>query len=218
MDGRPLENAPLSAAVLAGGMSRRMGRDKALETIAGRTLLERAVDAVRDVTTDVSIIGRRDAYLGCGVPVIADDYPGAGPLGGIATALRHSRREFVLVVACDLPFLSVPLLRAMAALPRTYDVLLPVTAAAERHQDGEVTRQTLHAIYRRSCRARFDACLERGERQVVAALAGLDVRELPESWLREYDPDLQSLMNTNRPADLIAARNLAGAQGFDQEG
>jgi hypothetical protein len=44
------------------------------------------------------------------------------------------------------------------------------------------------------------------------------VRELPESWLREYDPDLQSLMNTNRPADLIAARNLAGAQGFDQEG
>jgi molybdopterin-guanine dinucleotide biosynthesis protein A len=208
----------LSAVVLAGGMSRRMGRDKALETIAGRTLLARAVDAVLEVTGDVSIVGHRDAYLRYGVPVIADDYPGTGPLGGIATALRHARQEFVLVVACDLPLLSVPLLRAMAAQPRGYDVLLPVTAAVARQQGGAVTRQTLHAIYRRTCLARFDDCLKRGERQVVSALDGLNVHELPESWLREYDPNLRSLLNTNRPADLIEARKLAGEHGFDQEG
>lgn len=213
----PVSN-PLSAAVLAGGMSRRMGRDKALQTVAGRTLLARAVDAVRDVASDVCIVGYRDAYRAFSVPVIVDEYPGAGPLGGIATALRHARQEFVLVVACDLPFLSVPLLRAMAALPRSYDVLLPVTTDPRSRQPGEHTRQTLHAIYRRTCLERFDGRLRRGERQVVAALDGLVVRELPESWIRGYDPNLRSLMNANRPADLAAARHLAGEEPLNLEG
>ncbi len=191
----------MSAAVLAGGASRRMGADKALMMLAGRTLLDRAVTSVSGIAGETLIIGDRSPYHRYGVPVVADTYPGAGPLGGIATALRQARYEAVLVVACDMPFLSLPLLAAMAGLPRDYDVLLPVTDGASGVNGGPATYQTLHAIYRRGCLPAIERKIELGELQVTAALTGLTVQELPESWLRRFDPDLVSFTNANRPGD-----------------
>jgi len=207
----------LTAAVLAGGLSRRMGRDKALEMVACQTLLERAVRIVQSVTSDVIIVGYREPYRQYGVPVIADAYPGFGPLAGIVTALREAASEFVLVVACDMPMLCARLLDAMAALPRDYDILVPVTGDQRESQAGDGTRQTLHAIYRRTCLARFEDSIQRGERQVYAAFDGLNVRELPESWLREYDPDLRSFLNANRPADLALVREFVVREPANRE-
>jgi molybdenum cofactor guanylyltransferase len=207
----------LSAAVLAGGASRRMGRDKALMTLDGRTLLERAVVAVASVARDTFVVGDRAAYHQFGVAVVADEFPGAGPLGGIATALRHARHAHVLVVACDMPFLSVPLLQAMAAQPRDFDVLVPVTSSVASGQRSASTYETLHAIYERSILPAIELRIARGELQVAAALAGLAVRELPEAWLREYDPAMRSFVNANRPDDWQAAKALFGDESVSVE-
>ncbi len=207
----------LSAAVLAGGASRRMGRDKALMTLGGRTLLERAIAAVASVADETFVVGDREPYRQFGVPVVPDAFPGAGPLGGIGTALRHARHEHVLVVACDMPFLSVPLLRAMAEQRRDFDVLVPVTGIAAGGQRLASTYETLHAIYERSILPAIELRINRGELQVVAALVGLTLRELPEAWLREYDPALRSFVNANRPDDWEAATSLLSDESVSVE-
>lgn len=198
----------LSAAILAGGASRRMGTDKALLTLAGRTLLERAIAGVEEVAAETFVVGDRTTYHRFGVPVVADGFPDAGPLGGIATALRSAAHDDVLIVACDMPFLSRPLLRAMADLPREYDVLVPLTHRSGSGRGGSTTYETLHAIYRRTALPEIEYQIARGELSVVAALAGLAVRELPESWLRQYDPELVAFTNANRPDEWQAAQAL----------
>ena len=210
-------NPDLSAAILAGGASRRMGTDKALMTLAGRTLLERAIERVAVVANETMVVGDRRPYYRFGVTVIADAFRGAGPLGGIATALLHARNEYVLVVACDMPFLSVELMDAMARLPRDYDVLVPVTNRSRRSQGSRSTYETLHAIYRRTCLPEIESRIATGEVQVAALLEALTVRTLSEEWMRQYDRGLVSFVNANRPDDWAAAKALFGEPSVSVE-
>lgn len=198
---------PLSAAVLTGGLSRRMGIDKALIEVHGRTLVERVIAAVATVSDDVFLVGDRPAYHRFGVRVVADEYPNAGSLGGIATALRHARHDRVLVVACDMPELSFRLLGAMARLVTEADVVIPTTPAGRSEQGGACTYETLHAIYRRSCLAPIEQRLADGRLKVVDFLDDVQVRVLDEAWLREYDPHLASFANVNTPEDLARLRD-----------
>ncbi|MEX1159094.1 MAG: molybdenum cofactor guanylyltransferase [Thermomicrobiales bacterium] len=206
---RPAD-AGLSAAVLAGGASRRMGVDKALLRLAGKTLLQRAISAVSEAADDVRVIGDREEYHHFGVPVEPDLYPGTGPLGGIATALRRARHKHVLVVACDMPFLSVELMTAMAAVPRGYHALVPVTDTPRSSHGGERTYETLHAIYRTSCVDLIELRIASGQLKAFEMLAEMVVHELPEGWLRRYDPELSSLVNANDPDEWLAATARLG--------
>jgi molybdenum cofactor guanylyltransferase len=189
----------LSAAVLTGGASTRMGADKALLELSGATLLERTLAALRVVSDDVTVVGARPPYACFGASVVVDDYPGAGPLGGVATALRAARHEHTLVVACDMPLLSGALLRAMAAEPRNYGALVPLVGGQP---------QPLHAVYARSCLPPIRARLEAGRRSVIEMLDDLHVRWLTEDWMRRFDPLLRSTHNANTPAQLEEARQL----------
>ncbi|MCS7050494.1 MAG: molybdenum cofactor guanylyltransferase, partial [Thermomicrobium sp.] len=108
-----------SVAILAGGQSRRMGRDKALLDFHGEPLLGRVLRRVRPLTDDLFIVASdRPAYLQFGVPVVPDRIPDAGPLGGIYSALLSARHEYCLVLSCDLPFVDPLLLQGLLALPR----------------------------------------------------------------------------------------------------
>src|SRR4051812_16182117 len=100
---------PASVAILAGGLSTRMGTDKALIRLesGGQTMLERVLDRVRPLSDDVFVVATaRDEYRRFGVDVLPDLYPDAAVLGGIASALRHARHPRCLVVSCDHPLLS----------------------------------------------------------------------------------------------------------------
>lgn len=103
----------ISGFVLAGGKSTRMGRDKAAISLNGRTLLEHALGTLRQVCSDVLILGSPQLYGNCGAEVVEDIFPGCGPLGGIHAALLHTRTRFNLIIAVDTPFLSVGFLRFM---------------------------------------------------------------------------------------------------------
>ena len=102
-----------SGFVLAGGRSSRMGRDKALLPYRGTTLVGHVARAVQEATGAVALIGDPARYGRLGYPVYPDKLPGCGPLGGIYTALTISSTDWNLVVACDMPGISVDVLRAL---------------------------------------------------------------------------------------------------------
>jgi molybdenum cofactor guanylyltransferase len=111
------ERQPLSAAILAGGKSSRMGRDKALLPLVdgGAPMLAIVLDRLSAVADDLLVVAvDRERYEPFGARVVPDLYPGGGPLVGIHAAVAHAKHQHCLVVACDMPFLSAPLLDRMA--------------------------------------------------------------------------------------------------------
>ena len=101
-----LAQSDVSGYVLAGGKSSRMGQDKALLELAGKPLVLRAVEKLRQVCAEVSILGNRDE-LEAYAPLVRDLHEGCGPLGGIEAALAHSTKAWNLFMAVDMPFLPV---------------------------------------------------------------------------------------------------------------
>ncbi len=208
-------NAGLSAAVLAGGKSSRMGTDKALLPLrpGDPPLLRVVLDRVATVADDVFVVAaERPEYAGFGVPVVPDRYPEGGTLGGIATALGAARHEHCLVVACDLPFLDPALLRWMALRPRDYDALVPRLPGESRQGTGLVY-QTLHAIYGRGCLAAIEGRLAAGRRQIIGFFDEVALRPIDEAEVRRIDPGLRSFFNANTPEAAAEARRILDERG-----
>jgi molybdopterin-guanine dinucleotide biosynthesis protein A len=183
----------VSGAILAGGQSRRMGRDKAALLIQGEPLLRRTARLLRTITPDVAIIGPTErAALAPDVPVIPDRWPNQGPLGGIATALQALAGEVVLVVGCDMPFLNPALLSAMISLAPGYDAVVVRT-------DGRA--HPLHAVYQRRCLPVLKEQLLAGDLQVRRFLARLAVHFVEGAELDRFDPRHLSTFNANTPEE-----------------
>src|SRR5580692_8319484 len=104
-----------SGFVLAGGGSSRMGRDKAMLPYGGTTLVEHLARAVQDAARSVALIGDPGRYSNLGYPVYPDKFSGCGPLGGIYTALSVSSTDWNLIVACDMPAVTVDVLKVLLA-------------------------------------------------------------------------------------------------------
>ncbi len=194
------DHPDFAVAILAGGASRRFGADKALVTLCpdGPTLIELAVSAGRSITDETFVIGHeRYAPFLPNVLIIPDDRPGEGPLAGILTALRSTSAQKLLVLACDMPCLSTPLLRWMATIPTTADVLIPRTA------DGRW--QPMPAIYSRSAIRSIEETLSAGNRAVASIFPKISVHEIGEPELRALDPELDSFFSLNHPDQLERA-------------
>jgi molybdopterin-guanine dinucleotide biosynthesis protein A len=201
-------NQTLSAAILAGGMSTRMGVDKALLSLrpADPPMAQLVINRLRTVAQDVLLIASdRPEYETFGVRVVQDQFPGGAALGGIATALANCQSEFCLVVACDMPFLSTELLAWMVDQPRDYDVLIPILSGESR-QGGKTIFQTLHAIYGKRCLTPIREQLATGNRQVIGFFSKVSVHEVLEDLVRKFDPELRSFFNANTPEAAEQAR------------
>jgi molybdenum cofactor guanylyltransferase len=191
----------LGGVILAGGQSRRMGQPKAFLRLTpdGPMLIELVVAALATVADPITIVTNTPAdYAFLGRPLVGDRFPGLGALAGIHAGLDASPTEHSLVVACDMPSLSPPLLAAMARVPRDYDVLIP------RLADGQL--ETLHAIYGKACLAPIARRLAGGAGRVISFFDEVRVVYLDEPELRRHDPDLRSPRNLNTPDDLARAR------------
>lgn len=205
-----MTNSKVSAAVLAGGESRRFGTDKALVPLPGETtpMLGVVVSTLLAVTTDVTIIAPESrAYSRFGVPVVSEANPGQGPLGGLEMALQRAAQERCFVVACDQPYLSVDLVRWMIHLDCSEDALVPLVSAAVEPNDLSVAArpQPLHSIYRRSCLGPIRSLLATGERRLGRLLELIDVRYIDEEAVRQIDPGLRSFVNLNSITEWEAA-------------
>ncbi len=197
-----LASSPVSAAVLAGGQSRRMGLDKATLILPGESLalLDRVLATLRSFSGDILVVGGPvRSSLPPDFRQIPDEPGAAGPLRGIAAALRAARHDRCLVVACDQPFLSLDLIRWLATLDPGADAVVPLTPGPG--DDASQRYQPLHAIYARRClpmtlellatTGRASALLERVATRTVAA-----------EDIRRFDPDLRSFVNLNTPEDV----------------
>lgn len=198
----------ISVAILAGGMSKRLGTDKALVRLAPDEppLLGLVIDRVRPLSDDLFVVSSpRPAYEQFGIEVKPDLYPATGVLGGIGSALRHARHDACLVVSCDHPFLNRALIEAMVAAPGEWDLVVPVMPGESR-QGGATVRQTLHAVYRKSCLPAIERKLAEGRLQIVGFFDDVRVAEFPLETTLAIDPLLRSFFSVNTPEALETAR------------
>ena len=205
---------PLSVAILAGGMSRRMGQDKAMLRIGDRTLIEIVAQRVSVVATELFVVssnGKRFADLG--FRVVPDVLPNAGSLGGVYSALRWAQFDYCLVVACDMPLINLDLLTHMAGLPRDYDVAIPSLDAERSDQGGDETLETLHAIYATRLMTLIESHIQTGHLKIADVLRDINVRRITGQELRRHDPDLRSFFNVNTADDFAFARDLIERSG-----
>ena len=194
----------VSVAIQAGGRSGRMGRDKALVPLAGRPLITHVLERAAPLGDEVLVTTNSpDDYAFLGLRLVPDERPGDGALAGLQTALRAARHEVVLVLACDLPFLCVPLLQHMLGLAAQAEAVLP-------RWRGEL--EPLHAIYRRTCLPAVDLALAEGRQRMISFLPAIRSTILEEDQVATFDPQGLTFFNINTPADLqTAERILASA-------
>lgn len=198
---------PLSAMVLAGGRSSRLGIDKVRLTLhpnegqaVGQTLLEGIVEKLLTISEEVIVVGHGEVVCGhLRVRTVGDVYPGAGPLGGIYSGLLAATFHHALVVACDMPFLNLDFLRYMISLPRDYDILIP-------KWQGQL--EPLHAIYSKNCLASIEGLLKRDNLKIPDFFDQVRVHHVLEEEINRYDPQRLSFFNINTPDQLRRAEAI----------
>lgn len=176
-----------------------MGADKGLLDIDGTPLIVRTARLLELIANSACVVGGRELYGGLGLRAIADDWPGCGPLGGIATALRASDAEWNLIVACDLPYLTRDWLDFLVQRARGS----ASDAVAAMNERGA---EPLCAVYRKSCEAAIRGALEAGTRKVTEGLAQVRMEYLePAAW-KSFDSSGLLFKNMNAPADYEEAK------------
>ena len=207
MRNRHLEVSKISkvtSIILAGGKSLRLGRSKALETIDGKSLIECVVERLRPLANQILIVTSQeqsdlpDIFK---AEILVDIYPDKGPLGGIYTGLLASRSSHSIVVACDMPFLNIELLRYMIELSGDFDAVVP------RLGKG-MGVESLHAIYSRSCLDNMKTKLEHDYLQIAPLLSVVRVRYVERAECQKFDPQLLTFFNINCQSDLDRAITL----------
>ena len=204
--------AKISGVALAGGMSRRLGRNKAVEEIGGERLIERVISRLSEVASEAVVVVAEESraqalYLPDGVRTAADIYPGHGSLGGIFTGLSAARGDYGIVVACDMPFLNTGLLQFMVDLAPDFDVVVP-------RLDGRP--EPLHAIYSKSCLEPIESRLKRQDLKIALFFEEVRVAYVDEEDIDLFDPERLSFFNVNTQEDLDKALALE-AQGYSDE-
>jgi molybdopterin-guanine dinucleotide biosynthesis protein A len=185
----------VTAFILAGGKSRRMGTDKAFMAFEGRTLLSRALDTARSVTADVLIVGNHEKFAAF-APVVEDVFRDCGPLGGIHAALRASTRELNLMLAVDMPFVSWAFLEYLIGQARSAgDAAVVVPCAGGRWQP-------LCAIYRRQFAEAAENALRAGRNKVDLLFEAVPCRTLTEQELNAAGFSHSIFRNLNTPEEL----------------
>ena len=183
----------------------RLGRDKSLETINDRFLLQQVVSRLSFFNSNIIVVtsSQQPFPKSIGYPklrIVTDIYPGKGPLGGIHGGLAVSDSIYNLVVACDMPFLSQDLLRYMIGLSADFDLVVP-------RWDDMV--EPLHAIYSKGCLAPIESLLKQGILSVFELFPLVRVRYVEAEEIDRFDPKHLSFFNINTEADLKMARELA---------
>ena len=200
----------VSAVVLAGGHSRRLGQNKALLRVDGQWVLELVVRKLARLSQDVLVVATDAGPLHrLGVRVVTDSPAGYGPVGGVLTGLREMHHARALFVACDMPLLNLGLLRYMIQVSDGHDVVIP--------RFGEYV-EPLHALYHRSCVLHIVDALAQGHRRLASLLGQTCVRYVEREEIETFDPRHLSFLNINTPEDLEKAAGLLRGQSCQAAG
>jgi molybdopterin-guanine dinucleotide biosynthesis protein A len=190
-----------SAIVLAGGFSRRMGRDKAWLPFGEETLLERVVGIIEPVVDEVIVVAREGQEMRGNFRVVRDPAEGLGPLAGLIAGLDAIAGDRAFLSACDAPFLQPALIERLFELSQGHDIAIP-------RVDGYL--MTTCAVYGRAALPVARQLIEEGRLRPAFLTEALDTRIVEPEELRDTDPDLRSFRNCNTPEAYEAALHDAG--------
>jgi molybdenum cofactor guanylyltransferase len=203
--------APMSAIILAGGQSRRMGRPKAMLELGGTTILARIVSELAKACEEIVVVTAPLAVqsflieeaLGATsamVRIVRDETAYAGAAIALVKGLRAVRNQVAFVCSCDVPLVRAATARALCQILDRHDAVVP---------EIQGNPQPLCAVYRKRVAEPMSREIDKGERRLTAIAASLNSSRPGESELSAIDPGLRSFLNVNTPDDYARALRLA---------
>lgn len=195
----------VTGIILAGGLSRRLGRDKAVEPINGQPLIGRVMDALSRITDELVVVVNtpqrsRELPLPDSAVAAVDIHPNAGSLGGIFTGLSAASNQWGIVAACDMPFLNLDFLSYLLSFRESHDAVVPVL---------DHRPEPTHAAYSKVCLSAIEARLEAGDLKIARFFDDVRVKYVSQRQVEEIDPGRLSFFNVNTEEDLTRACLLA---------
>jgi molybdopterin-guanine dinucleotide biosynthesis protein A len=200
-------NLDIGYIILAGGKSKRLGRNKLNEVIGGITLINRVINVLSAFNGEIILVTAEDSSLPetftyPKISKVQDLYPGKGMIGGIITGLSASKNFYNLVVASDMPFLNPALIRYMISNAKGNDLV------AYKNQNE---LEPLHAIYSKNCLPILEEIMLK-DRRIFELLGQVKVRYLSSAEINQYDTKKISFFNVNTESDLRIANERAAKE------
>jgi FdhD protein len=184
----------VTAAILAGGASSRMGTNKALLKVEGEPIITRSYHTLARLFHEVIIITNTPeeyAFLPC--RTVPDIYPGFGSIAGLHSALAHSATGRTFVTACDMPFVDPAIIRYLCELQQGgYDAVIPYSSGGQ---------EPLHAVYSAACQKVFESAIQGSQRKILDILARMKTRLVPWDEIQHVQGALTSFLNVNTPEE-----------------
>lgn len=192
-----------SVAIIAGGKSSRMGRDKGLLPFGNATMVEYIWDQVKEIGGEHFLVSNKPQdYEQFGLPVYEDVIPDIGALGGIYTSLHYASQPYCLLLACDMPFVNLPLIEFMVDLASQHDLVIPQLAPEEY-------AEPFRALYSKACLPAIETAIADGKRRVISFFPAISIRYIEREEIHRFDPTERSFFNINTPQELEMAIKLA---------
>jgi molybdopterin-guanine dinucleotide biosynthesis protein A len=183
----------VTAFILAGGKSSRMGEDKAFLRLGDETLISRALNLAKLLTPNVRIVGESAKFAKLG-PVVEDVYPERGPLGGIHAALLSTKTALNLMLAVDTPFIERGFLEFLILEARGSDAIVTVPRS-----DGHI--HPLCAVYRKEFAAMAEQSLILGQNRIDLLFSRVKTRVVEEPELQQFGFRTEMFRNINTPEE-----------------
>lgn len=190
-----IKKPPITAVILAGGKSLRMGQDKAFLRIGGLTIIEFQLQGLRPLFDEITLsTNSPERFRHLDIPAFPDIIPDRGPLGGIYTALLKARHPHIFAIACDMPFINPELIRHLIERCEDYDVTVPET---------EQGLEPLHAVYSKNCIPAIRRQLKGkgGKGRVIEFFPEVKVRVIPQEDIARIEGGLKAFLNFNTPEE-----------------
>ncbi len=179
----------MNAVILVGGKSRRMGSNKAFLKLKGKTFIEHQIDLLREIFNEITISANTPSeYKHLNIPIIKDIYPNKGPLGGIYTSLINSSSFYTFVLACDMPFVEIDLIKHLKSFIKGHDVVVP-----------QINKglEPLHAFYSKNCIAPIKKELDNNNLRIVSFFPQVKVKTVKLNNLPSSNKFKDSIKNLN---------------------
>ena len=192
---------PVTGVILAGGKNIRMGKNKAFLEIDGQRIIDRTVELLKGIFSQVILVTNTPLeYSYLDIEIVIDIVPKRGALIGIYTGLFYSSHPHCFVTACDMPFLNKKVIEHMITISKNYDVVIP-------HLDDGY--HSLHAIYSKKCMKSIEKLIHEDNLKIIDFFDKIKVKEVTSDDINPLDPTLNSFLNINTPEDLARIKRIA---------
>lgn len=193
----------ITAVVLAGGGSSRMGKNKALLKLGNKTMIERVVNPLQRIFNDILVVANEpnEYKMLKGVRFIGDyiNTEEKNSLIGLYSGLKQSETSHIFVMGCDMPFVNIEIIRHMTNMLKDEDVIVPFVGG---HY------QPLHAIYGKGCLPGFEKLLEKKRYKIIDVFKSVNIKKVIEEDIQEFDPQMFCFENINTYEEYLQIKDI----------